>query len=110
MENKENRESAKPALHITIKDNATGKILVDQDTAAIFGAYEEDGATTSVGFSRCGVEDGMATMLGALKSVDDLYVKLSPHAQRVFAEAVKAGDLAHYAKKNKKINFLKKGV
>lgn len=106
MENKENRESAKPALHITIKDNATGKILVDQDTAAIFGAYEEDGVTTSVGISRCDSVERMATMLGALQSVKGVYAQASPYLQRVFDEAVEKHDLAPYAKTNKKeLNF-----
>lgn len=60
--------------------------------------------TTSIGYTRCRVEDVMATMLGALKRVKDTYAQANTYLQRVFDEAVEELDLAPYAKTNKNKN------
>lgn len=86
-------------FHITIKNNETGEILVDDDTCAIIGALDRGEGTGCLGFTVCGPVDLAATATGALKAA----LRCSRELPAVIQDAI----LEKCALK-RKTNFLEK--
>ena len=57
-------------FHITITDNETGEVLVDQDTSAIIGALDNDESTRNIAYTCCNTIDLAATAAGAKQAAN----------------------------------------
>jgi len=55
-------------FHITIRDNASGEVLVDLDTCAIIGALDHGPGTRVFCKTKCGSVELAATAAGALQA------------------------------------------
>lgn len=69
-------------FHITITNNVTGDVLVDQDTSAIIGSCDCPGdSTRCLTFTSCDDIELLATITGALEVVEIQLKKLPKKLQ-----------------------------
>lgn len=74
--------------HITITDNESGEIHVDQDTNCIIGACDAGEGTRCMTFSECSNRDKLATVAGALEQVERALQAVPKKLQKAIREMV----------------------
>jgi hypothetical protein len=75
--------------HITITDNETGEVLVDQDTVAIIGACDAGEATRGLVLHKCNKAEKMATACEAMQMVEQVLRKEPKKFQRFARKLVR---------------------